>query len=259
MRSPRVLAALWALLLVVPVLVLGACGGGAEAEAPPGPAEPTQRVIFLYDRSTSIMEHELALFRTLTNQQLLQMDHGDRIVAMELLQLSLNEPPRRWSQDVPIREFQGRAMPRDSIALTRFLRDARDFLLRFTEAEGREEMMGTDLLSTFYDVAEEVRAYPHYRTTLVIFSDMLQATREINMEGMLRFPPAGWSQQMKAEGRLPELPGVCVVVAGARIDTPEAQRVKNFWQDYFAASGAGLEDRHYSLRPPRLPDLPCSA
>lgn len=257
LTAPRFARALAFLFLSGPVLVSAACGGGQQEAAPEAPAEPPHRVIFVYDRSTSIQEHELAHYRELTNQQLLEMTHGDRIVAMELLQLSLTEAPKRWSQDVPAREFEGRIMPRDSVALTRFLRDARDYLLQFTASEGREEMMGTDILSTLYDVAEEVRAYPGYRTTLVLFSDMLQATRDINMEGMIRFPDDEWVERTQAEGRLPELGGVCVVVAGARIDTPESQRVKDFWMDYFNAAGARLEDRNYSLRPPRLPDRPC--
>jgi hypothetical protein len=257
MTHPHFARLLTILFLSGPVLVSAACGGGDQGSATSAPAEPPHRVIFVYDRSTSIMEHELNHYRELTNQQLLEMDHGDRLVAMELLQLSLTEAPKRWSQDVPAREFEGRAMPRDSVALTRFLRDARDYLLQFTDAADREDMMGTDILSTIYDVAEEVRAYPGYRTTLVLFSDMLQATRDINMEGMIRFPPADWVERTKAEGRLPDLTGVCVVVAGARIDTPESQRVKDFWMDYFNAAGARLEDRNYALRPPRLPDRPC--
>lgn len=256
MTAPTFARALAFLFLSGPVLVSSACGGSDRSEPAP-PAEPPQRVIFVYDRSTSIMDHELAHYRELTNQKLLDMGHGDRIVAMELLQLSLAEPPKRWAQPVPPREFEGRAMPRDSVALARFLRDSRDYLLSFTEPGGRDNMMGTDILSTLYDVAEEVRAFPEYRTTLVLFSDMLQATREVNMEGMVRFPPADWVERTKADGRLPDLEGVCVVVAGARVDTPESQRVKDFWMDYFNAAGARLEDRNYSLRPPRLPDRPC--
>ena len=81
-------------------------------------------------------------------------------MAMELLQLSLAEAPRRWAQDVPAREFQDRAMSRDSIALARFVTDVRNYLASFTDTADREELLGTDILSTLQNVGDEVRSYP---------------------------------------------------------------------------------------------------
>jgi hypothetical protein len=64
---------------------------------------------------------------------------------------------------VPEREFQNRVMQRDSVSRARFLQDARDYLRRYTDPEGRENFMGTDILSTLFDVAEEIRAFPDTR------------------------------------------------------------------------------------------------
>jgi hypothetical protein len=185
------------------------------------------------------------------------MDHGDRVAAIELLQRSLAESPDRWAQRVPEREMGGRTPQRDSVSRVRFLRDARDYLTKYTDPEGRDGYLGTDILSTLYDIAEEARAYPGSETTLVIFSDMLQATSDINMEGAARVPPDDWIESRRLDGRLPDLSGVCVVVVGARVDTPDAQLVKVFWKRYFSATGAVLLDRNYSLRPVRLPREPC--
>jgi hypothetical protein len=240
--------------------LLTACGGdaGGEPAAEASPTRQPHQIIYAYDRSTSITAAELDGYKTLTNQTLEYLDHGDRIVAVELLQLSLAEKPPRWSQDVPKREFTNREMSSDSVSRARFLKDARDYIgQHFAADAGRENFLGTDILSTLHDVAAEARAYPDHKTTVVLFSDMRQANDEINMEGMQRMPPADWISKRKAEGRLPDLSGVCVVVAGARTDTSDGQAVKAFWQEYFTATGATMLDTNYSYRPVRIPEDPC--
>jgi hypothetical protein len=144
------------------------------------------------------------------------------------------------------------------VNLVRFVQDARDYLRRFTAPEDRENFLGTDILSTFFDVAEELRAFPDHRATVVIFSDMMQATREINMEGLLRMPPPNWIAERSSQGRLPDLTGACIVVVGARTDTDAGQRVRTFWEDYFTATGALFQERNYSLRPVQIPADPCA-
>ena len=49
-----------------------------------------------------------------------------------------------------------------------------------------------------------------------------------------------------------------MVVAGARTDTADGQRVEAFWQEYFDATGARLLDSNYSFRPVRIPESPCA-
>jgi hypothetical protein len=239
-------------------VVVGACGGESSQEAAANaPVRQPRQLVFAYDRSTSITGAELAEYKKLTDQALASLGHGDRVVAVELLQLSLAETPDRWAERVPNPEFANRYLQSDSVNRVRFIRDARDYLSRYTRVEDRDGYLGTDILSTMFDIAEEARAFPDHQTTLVLFSDMFQATDEINMEGMLRMPPADWIANRKAEGRLPELSNVCVVVAGARTDTAEGQRVKAFWRDYFDATGAKLLDANYSYRPVRIPDRSC--
>ena len=236
-----------------------ACGGEGSDPVTAEPPEPRELVIFVYDRSTSIPDHQLELARRLTDERLDHMSHGDRIGGMQLLQLSLAEPPERWSQPIPEREVEGFEVSRDSVALVRFLRDAKILLRRFSDPAGRDDIGGTDILSTLHDVAEEMRPYRDYEATLYLFSDMLQSNRVIEMEGLRQMPPDNWIENAKANGQLPDLSGLCVVVAGARVDTPAAQRVKAFWDEYFEAAGATLYDRNYALRPVRLPVEPCGS
>jgi len=244
-------------LLVGLLAVASACGGDA-APAVETPAAPPELVIFVYDRSTSIPEHTLRLASQLTQDRILELKHGDRIAGMQLLQMSLEEAPQRWSESLPNREVEGHEIMRDSISRARFLMDANVLLGRLADPAGREDINGTDILSTLHDVAAEVQAYANYVATLYLFTDMLQSNRQIDMEGLRRMPPAGWVEETKRDGRLPDLTGLCVVVVGARVDTEAAQRVKSFWTEYFGTTGANLLDRNYVLRPVRLPSAPCS-
>jgi hypothetical protein len=235
---------------------LAACEGAGNGPLPEADREPRQ-VVFVYDRSTSITADELAMYQRLTAQKLQELTHGDRVAAIELLQLSLDESPMRWAQRVPEREFQNRAMRADSVSRARFLTDARDYLRRFTDPEGRENFLGTDILSTLFDVAEEIRAFPAHQATVILFSDMLQATQDMNMEGLIRMPPPNWIAERASQGRLPDFSGACIVVVGARTDTQAGQTVKAFWEEYFAATNGRLSDRNYSYRPVQLPADPC--
>lgn len=136
-------------LLAVFVGVGAAACGGDPPPLPPEIAEDRrpELLILVYDRSNSISEHSLTHYRDATRGRVDHLLHGDRIVALKILESSLDEEPFRWAQDVPEREFRERAMPRDSVTRVRFLQDARDYLGRFTNSD-REAATGTDILST---------------------------------------------------------------------------------------------------------------
>lgn len=243
-------------LLVLAAALPSACGP-SSADQETSPPEPNDLVVFVYDRSASIPDYKLELARDLTDQRLRLLRHGDRVAALEMLQLSLSEPPRRWSQRSPEREFANRDIRRDSVALARFVRDAQDYLIRFTSTEEREHIGGTDILSTLHDVASEVNAYPDHRPVLYIFSDMLQSNRVMDFERGNPVSRLGWVREADREGRLPGLNGVCVVVVGARTDTDHGQAVQQFWTEYFERTGATLLRSNYVLRPVRLDRHPC--
>ena len=238
------------------VMAVAACSGGVAA-GDRSDAGPARLAILVFDRSTSIEDYQLELSRQLTNQAIGELRHGDHIAAFQVLQLSLAEPPKRWSQAVPDREFSRMEVARDSITLARFLRDARDYLRPFSEPADRENITGTDLLSTLHDVGEAVRAHPEHAPIVYLFSDMLQSNRLIDMEGLRRLPREGWIEAAAANGMLPDLRGTCIVVVGARVDTEASQRVKKFWLDYFRVTGATLVDENYMHRPVSISSEPC--
>lgn len=254
----------WMLACLLGAMALAGCGtqegaaSGGEGEGGVVKRSTPQLVVFVYDRSTSISDHQLELARQLTNDRIRKLDHGDRIAAHQLLQLSLEEPPQRWSETVPPRQFTEQAMMRDSVTRARFLRDAQDYLVAFTDTTSRDNIDGTDILSTLHDVSADLQAAPGREATLYIFSDMLQSNRSIDMEGLRKMPPSGWIEREAANETLPDLSGLCVYVIGARVDTRASQHVKEFWQEYFQATGAAFESRNYTLRPVELPEHPCT-
>jgi len=254
----------WTLATLLAAVTWAGCGtqegnaAGGEGEGGIVKRSTPQLVVFVYDRSTSISHHQLDLARQLTNDRIRKLNHGDRIAAHQLLQLSLEEPPQRWSETVPQRQFTEQAMLRDSVTRARFLRDAQDYLVAFTDTTSRGNIDGTDILSTLHDVSADLQAGPGREATLYIFSDMLQSNRSIDMEGLRKMPPSGWIEREKANGTLPDLSGLCVYVIGARVDTRQSQNVKDFWKEYFEATGAVFESRNYTLRPVELPEHPCT-
>jgi len=254
MRTPR------SLLFGATALLAVATGGCIDPSASPQQREllaaeavrTPEHVAFVFDRSASIQEPQIAKAYELMRARIGTLTHSDRITAMELLQRSIEEVPTRWSEDVPSRERNDLVLASDSVAVDRFLRDATAYLRSFADPTGREEIMGTDILSTLHDVSEEFRVRGNTSKTLYLFSDMLQSTNTIEMEGG-SVPSSNWVASAAREGIIPDLTGVCVVVIGARVDTRAGQRVKAFWKGYFDAAGATLLDANYSYRPVRLP------
>lgn len=243
-------------------LLLGA--GGCRELPEPAQASGTEsaspihdQLVFVFDRSVSIQDHELEHARELTRDRVRKLDYGDRVVAIELLQQELDEEPTRWATQIPEREFPNQNVPRDSIAKQRFIQDIQDYIVRFSDPEGRDGIGGTDILSTLYLVESEIQAQPNYRTTFILFSDMLQANRVMNLEGLTRMPDDNWVRQQAAAGTLPDLTGLCVVLVGARTDTSTSQIVKDFWMEYFKVTGATLLSQNYSYRPVSIPERPC--
>lgn len=249
---------LWTVAALAAVL-LGGCREltpAAQSDSSFGERVP-DLLVFVFDRSTSVKTHELEHARDLTRERIGRLEHGDRIVAIELLRHSLDEEPRRWSQRVPDRQYPDLRVRRDSVAEARFIQDAREYIRQFSDPDDRDHIDGTDILSTLHLVAAELQAYPDYRPTLVLYSDMLQANREMNMEGLIRMPPENWVRTRASAGLLPDLSGLCVVVVGARNDTRASQIVLDFWREYFEVTGAILKEWNYRYRPVKIPERPC--
>ena len=228
-------------------------GGGGD----PGEQGPRELLILIYDRSMSVSEHQLAHAEEVTGGLVEQLGHSDRIVAMEVLERGLEDPPNRWSQVVPERQFQDRSAQRDSVGRARFLRDVRQYLGQYADPEDREPREGNNILATMHLVQEEMDSYSDYHPRLVVFSDMLQDGHDIDMEGLADMPSDNWIPTEVERGGLPDLNGLCVVVVGARDDLRSNREIRDWWLEYFEATGADLRVDNWKHRPVSLPTEPC--
>jgi hypothetical protein len=70
-------------------------------------------------------------------------------------------------------------------------------------------------------------------------------------------PTAGWIDVRRSANRLPEMHGVCVVVAGAASKTQREAMIRDFWVRYFAAAGTSLEPTNYRAFVPDAVELRC--
>ena len=116
---------------------------------------------------------------------------------------------------------------------------------------------GTDLMNAF-QLAEKTFEADRNRGAsqkiLVVFSDMVEQTHRYDFASM-KLTDAEAVKVIAAErkaGRLPDLKGVKVWVAGATaapgagLDADRIYRIQSFWLRYFPACGASLSRDHYS-------------
>jgi hypothetical protein len=58
-------------------------------------------------------------------------------------------------------------------------------------------------------------------------------------------PGKTWIRERAAEQRIPQLSGVCVVVAGADVSSARGSAIREFWNKYFVAAGTRVAPDNY--------------
>lgn len=103
------------------------------------------------------------------------------------------------------------------------------------------------------------------RRVLLIFSDMVQESRELNVKQLSKAGDGraiAIVKELVDRGRIPQLRDVTVVVVGAGETSAGSdssaffRSLRTFWKDFFKAAGATLDDRYYGYRPQdRIPEV----
>jgi len=118
-----------------------------------------------------------------------------------------------------------------------------------TQKTPRTTILDAMLLAQKVFLGEKARAAS--RRMLVIFSDMLEDDGQYRFDRMNLSPAVIQQilQREKAAGRVADLRGVTVYVAGAtadkKLDRRKIQQVEAFWRAYFLAAGTELKDERY--------------
>jgi hypothetical protein len=92
---------------------------------------------------------------------------------------------------------------------------------------------------------------------LILLSDMENSTDEMRMEKSGGIPSPEWIEVRRTANRLPDMRGVCVLVAGAASTTQREATIRDFWVRYLAAAGTTLEATNYRAFVPDAMELRC--
>ena len=219
--------------------VLAGCGG--DAHAVPAPNKGTEYIVGI-DISGSRSAMDLRESQTLLQQLVTsRMSYGDKIVFIEMYGAT---EPQQFRDS--IRPLHGdNATPREKRELDDFRARAASIIPMFFDSTRKHQVLSTDVFGTLFRAADYAKAPGHDRTVLLLLSDMIQATGELNMEREAGIPGPEWAQSHAAEQRLPDLANVCVAVSGAETKTVRGARLRSFWTDYFARTGAKLRADDY--------------
>jgi hypothetical protein len=234
----RVLAARAAAILLTSLAI--GCG---SAGADPAPMRGTQYIVGI-DISGSRSPTQLAEARTLLVDLIGRLENGDRLVLVETYQGG-RDAARQWDDSIPPLRVDGRPRAVDRKHLERFRSSATMIANTFFDANRSETIMTTDLLTTVQRAADYATAGNGRPTVLLLLSDMLNATRDLNMERAGGIPDSAWVAKRMAAGLLPDLHGVCVFAVGADVGSAQGVRARTFWRQYFHTAGATFDNRNY--------------
>ena len=196
----------------------------------------------LLDRSGSRSQLEINQDRQLLSEVINGLGFGERLLIEEVHREGRKDGAPRWMTEMPV--------PNDSTVLTAVdnesLRRARSAAVVAVAAVFDSSRPNrTDLMATLFDVGELARQTPSPYWRVLMLSDMLQSTHDVNMEAPDGIPNAGWISEEKRQGFIPDLAGACVVVVGADRSTDHGKRVFTFWRQYFQAAGTDLSTSNY--------------
>ena len=108
-----------------------------------------------------------------------------------------------------------------------------------------KQIQHTDIFGTLSRAADYAKASRNRGTTLLLLSDMMNETPEVEMTSMQGFRVVpGFAERADAR-RIPSLTGVCVVVAGADVSSARGAAVRDFWNKYFEAAGTNVSSDNY--------------
>lgn len=257
MLSGRTAPGRWAVACMVAVLcaTVMACADSAASDtsarsAADSAGEAPRTVVAVVDFSGSQTSHSVREAREYLEKVVNRLGYGDRLVLLEMYRTGSRDSVGSFVQDMPTPVRPGATTSFDRRQLEAAQRGVLNALPVFFDPGLVRQVPTTDLLTTMHMAAEHLRDGRRGSRQLVILSDMLQSTPRFEFEGARRMPPDGWVASQERGRLLPSLENTCVLVMGADHTTPQGQRVRQFWVDYFQATGATVETGNYRLRPP---------
>lgn len=231
--------------------LLLAMAGRSNAQSVNGP----RQYIIVIDLSASRTPEILAEDTQFVTKVIDGLNYGDAIRVMQMQQEGLNDRPRHWESAIPLPKDSSFTTRRDQDQLAGHIKSLKYVAPEFFRTKDLAKVMHTDIFTTLQVANEFADDRGGRRTVLILLSDMLQSAKGFEMERLARMPSPNWIKEQQKLGLLPSFHGACVAVIGADATTRAGVTVRNFWQQYFLATGTTLDQRHYRITPPPVEDL----
>jgi hypothetical protein len=229
------------------------CGGSAGAKvAPPS----TNQFIVGIDLSASRSVEALRDSRRLLDNLVERLHNGDELVLLEMYGSS-DTGDHQWIDSVPRARTPGVVTPSDKRRLDDFKAVAHQVVGAMFDPYRVRRIDNTDVFGTINRASDYAKAAHDRRPTLILLSDMENSTAEMRMERDGEIPSRQWIEVRQSANRLPDLRGICVVVAGAGSKTQREAAIRDFWVRYFAAAGGTLTVDNYRAFVPDASEIRC--
>jgi hypothetical protein len=227
---------------VAPLLTALVVAGCHDAEGHESPNTGHSYIVGI-DISGSRTKSDLDESRQLLDGLIDRLQAGDHLTLIEVYQGG-RLPARQWTDSIRAPMNAGSLTGSDRRRLEDFKSIARIQTSILFDSVRAKEIQSTDIFGTLARAADYARASRNRPTTLLLLSDMINETPSVNMisHGV---PGDSWIRHLAAEKRIPQLRGVCVVVAGADVSSARGATIRNFWDKYFEAAGTRVSPDNY--------------
>jgi len=196
------------------------------------------------DISGSRTKAEMDESKQLLDALIQRLQAGDHLTLIEVYQGG-REPARQWSDSIRAPRKPGQLTGSERQRLDDFRDIARMQTSILFDSVRTKAIQSTDIFGTLARAADYAKASRNRATTLLLLSDMMNETPDVNMTSRQDIPGDTWIRQRAAAQRIPQLRGVCVVVAGADVSSARGAAIRKFWNKYFEAAGTRVSSDNY--------------
>jgi hypothetical protein len=228
------------LVSLLGALVVTGCHDAVGGESP----NQGHAYIVGIDISGSRTKAELEESRKLLDGLIDRLEPGDRLTLIEVYQGG-REPARQWSDSIRTPKKKGELTGSDRRRVDDFRAIARIQTSVLFDSARAKEIQSTDIFGTLSRAADYAKASRNRPTTLLLLSDMINETPDVRMTSSQEIPSDRWIRHLAEARRIPQLRGVCVVVAGADVSSARGAAVRDFWNKYFEAAGTRVAPDNY--------------
>ena len=217
---------------------------GCDAVVGGESAYPGHSYIVGVDISGSRTRTELDESKKLLDGLIDRLQPGDHLTLIEVYQGG-KEPAKQWTDSIRTPRKPGELTASERRRLEDFKDIARMQTSILFDSLRAKEIQSTDIFGTLARAADYAKATRNGGTTLLMLSDMINETSDVRMTSRQDIPGRTWIRELAAAKRIPQLRGVCVVVAGADVSSARGAAIREFWNKYFEAAGTSVSSDNY--------------